>query len=426
MAMPARWRWAATLLLVLVAVIFLLHLHRRWPPSRRGLPPVVVVPGYATNQLDVRLTELYRPSSSPRCGELKGKGWFRLYLNSTALEDPAGVRCFAEQMTTAYDAASDDYYDAVGVETRVPFFGSIRAFRYPDPDRRNFSYMDKFVSRLEGIGYRDGQTLFGAPYDFRYAVAPPGHPSRVGTVFFRRLKSLIEKASRLNGGSPVTVVAYSYGGTLAHQFLLRRPLPWRRRFVRRFVPVAAPWGGVVLGMLALTAGNNLGLPFVDPLALRGEYRSLQSSLWPLPNTNAFGAARPLVTTRSRNYSAADVPDFLDAIGLGEAVGPYESRVLPLFRELPSPRVPVACIVGVGVDTPEMLAYPGDDFDVAPRMDMGDGDGLVNLKSLVAVDPAWRRPGVPFRMVKVRNVSHTGLLVDDRALAIIVNTILLPN
>ncbi|KAL6641541.1 hypothetical protein ACP70R_019722 [Stipagrostis hirtigluma subsp. patula] len=130
--------------------------------------------------------------------------------------------------------------------------------------------------------------------------------------------------------------------------------------------------------------------------------------------------------QSRNYSIADVPDFLDAIRLGEAVGPYESRVLPLFRELPSPRVPVACVVGVGVDTPEMLAYARDDFDVAPRMDMGDGDGLVNLKSLIAVDPAWRRPGVPFRMVKVRNVSHTGLLVDDRALAIIVNTILLPN
>ncbi|XP_066317349.1 lecithin-cholesterol acyltransferase-like 1 [Miscanthus floridulus] len=333
-----------------------------------------------------------------------------------ALEAAADVRCFAEQMAAVYDAASDDYRNAPGVETRVPFFGSTRGFRYPDPDRRNFSYMDKFVSRLERRGYRDDETLFGSPYDFRYAVEPPGHPSSVGDAFFGRLKRLVERASRINGGMPVTIVAYSYGGTLGHQFLLRRPLPWRRRFV----PVAAPWAGVVLGMLTLVAGNNLGLPFVDPLALRGEYRSLQSSLWPLPNTNAFGAGQPLVTTRSRTYTANDVADFLDAIG------PYQSRVLPLFRELPSPRVPVACVVGVGVDTPEMLAYRGDDFDLMPRMVMvGDGDGLVNLASLLAVDPAWRRPAAYFRMLKVRNVSHTGLFGDDAVLAVIISAILHP-
>jgi lysophospholipase-3 len=99
------------------------------------LHPVVLVPGYATNELDARLTELYRPSS-PRCGERKGKGWFRLYLDYSALQDPAYVPCFAEQMTSVYDAASDDYSNVPGVETRVPFFGSTQAFRFPDPDRK--------------------------------------------------------------------------------------------------------------------------------------------------------------------------------------------------------------------------------------------------------------------------------------------------
>jgi lysophospholipase-3 len=99
-----------------------LHLH-----------PIVLVPGYASNELDARLTELYRPSS-PRCGERKGQGWFRLFLNQSPLHDSAGVRCFGEQMSAVYDAASDDYYNVPGVETRVPFFGSTKAFRYPDPD----------------------------------------------------------------------------------------------------------------------------------------------------------------------------------------------------------------------------------------------------------------------------------------------------
>jgi lysophospholipase-3 len=66
-----------------------------------------------------------------------------------------------------------------------------------------------------------------------------------------------------------------------------------------------------------------------------------------------------VTTKSRNYSAGDVACFLGDIGLGEAVGPYQSRVLPLFGELPSPlRVPVSCVVGVGVDDAREDGVPG--------------------------------------------------------------------
>jgi hypothetical protein len=49
-----------------------------------GLHPIVLVSGYATNMLDAHLMEIYQPSSL-RCGERKGKGWFRLYLNYSAL-----------------------------------------------------------------------------------------------------------------------------------------------------------------------------------------------------------------------------------------------------------------------------------------------------------------------------------------------------
>ncbi|CAN6288622.1 unnamed protein product [Urochloa humidicola] len=101
--MAARLRWAAALLLVpaLAAILSESMSSRRLLPPPPPPPPVVVVPGYASNELDARLTDLYRPSSSssPRCAARRGQGWFRLFLNSTDLEDdPAGVRCFAEQM----------------------------------------------------------------------------------------------------------------------------------------------------------------------------------------------------------------------------------------------------------------------------------------------------------------------------------------
>ncbi|CAN6324155.1 unnamed protein product [Urochloa humidicola] len=325
-------------------------------------------------------------------------------------------------MSCVYDSRSGDYYNVPGVKTRVPYFGSVRGLRFPDPDDKSFSYMDIFVSRLERMGYREGETLFGAPYDFRYAVTP-GIRSSVGAAFFRRLKSLVERASRRNGGRPVTIVAHSLGGPLAHHFLTQRPLPWRRRFVRRFVPVAAPWGGVVSVMYALIYGNNLNLS-IDAMALRSEYRSLQSSLWLLPTHRVFGRT-PLVTTRSRNYSASagEMSAFLDDIGLEDAVEPYNSMA-SMCRKLPaSPRVPVSCVVGVGMGTLERMVYAGDgDLDrQTPAMVMGDG-GLVNLASLVAIDRAWRRPGAYFRMDKVRNVSHTDLMKDERALDVIISAI----
>ncbi|KAF8689258.1 hypothetical protein HU200_042049 [Digitaria exilis] len=399
--MAARLRWAALLLVPALSVILSKYSRSSIPGL---LPPVVLVPGYATNELDARLTELYRPSS-PRCAAHKGQGWFRLYLDHASLNnDPAGVRCFAEQMSSVYDAASGDYHNVPGVETRVPFFGCTRAIRHPDPDRGNFSYTDAFVSRLERVGYRDGETLFGAPYDFRYAV-----PSIAGDAFFAGLKGLVEKASRRNAG--------------------HRPGAQLRRHAG--VPVPAPATPAVAPEAVRARGRAVGRRRAghaharlrqQPRPAVRRHGGAQGRV-PEPAEQPLGVAEP---GRVRSYTAHGMVGFLEATGMGEAVGPYETRVLPLFRELPSPRVPVACVVGVGVDTPEMLAYPGDNFDVAPRMVMGDGDGLVNLASLVAVDPAWRRPAADFSMVKLRNVSHTGLLVDDRALAVIINAILRPN
>lgn len=73
-------------------------------------------------------------------------------------------------------------------------------------------YMAPLVESLEEIGYVDGETLFGAPYDFRYGLAAEGHPSKIGTKFLQDLKELIEKASSVNGGKPVVILSHSLGG----------------------------------------------------------------------------------------------------------------------------------------------------------------------------------------------------------------------
>ncbi|XP_072972832.1 lecithin-cholesterol acyltransferase-like 1 [Typha angustifolia] len=384
--------------------------------------PLVLIPGQGGNQLMARLTDDY-VSTAPNCEAAKGKGWFRLWINYTnLLEDPFARPCFAEQMTIFYGPDLDDYSNAPGVVTRAPFFGSTRGFRYRDPDHKTskFIYMEKLVKQLEAIGYEEGKSLFGAPYDFRYGLAAEGHNSKVGSQFLDDLKELVEKASKWNENKPVIILTHSLGGLFALQMLNCSPLSWRRKFIHRFIALSAPWGGTVVEMRVLASGASpLGLSFLDPLLVREEKRSFDSNLWLLPSPKVFGEDTLLVMTKDKKYSASDIADFLRGIGFSEGVGPYESRILPLVREYlgAAPGVPVTCVVGFGIQTHETVVYGEGGFDAGPEeVIYGDGDGLVNLVSLLALEKEWSNlPQQELKMVKLPNVSHEGILTDDLAL-----------
>lgn len=97
--------------------------------------PLILVPGSGGNQLEARLTRGYKPSSllCQLYPLLKQKeGWFRLWFDPSVLLAPF-TQCFAERMMLHYDKTTDDYYNAPGVETRVPHFGSTHSLLYLDP-----------------------------------------------------------------------------------------------------------------------------------------------------------------------------------------------------------------------------------------------------------------------------------------------------
>ncbi|MQL95736.1 hypothetical protein Taro_028403 [Colocasia esculenta] len=396
------------------------------------LHPLILVPGTIGSQLEARLTEEYRPSSR-LCGRWARArrdrdGWFRLWFDPALLVAPF-TRCFAERMTLRYLPEIDDYYNAPGVETRVPHFGSTVGLLYRDPHLKyiadpytsNPSPFSPFLLILD-IGYKDGLNLFGAPYDFRYGLAADGHPSKVGVEYLRNLKALVENASASNGGKPVILVSHSLGGLFVLQLLNRNHQAWRQRFVKHFVALSAPWGGALRGMLTFASGYSVGIPGLDPLLVRDEQRSSESNLWLLPSPKVFGST-PLVVTPERNYSAMDIPEFLVGIGFPEGVPPYEARILPLVERLPPPRVPVTSIAGTGMRTPETLVYGKDGFDRQPEVVYGDGDGTVNLASLLALEAEWARaPGQWLKVVNISNVGHRKILKDEAAVSVIMQEI----
>ncbi|KAL0325395.1 UNVERIFIED_CONTAM: Lecithin-cholesterol acyltransferase-like 1 [Sesamum radiatum] len=115
--------------------------------------------------------------------------------------------------------------------------------------------------------------------------------------------------------------------------------------------------------------------------------------------------------------------FLQDIGFPEGVRPYKTRVLPLVQSLPNPQVPVTCIFGGGVKTPETLFYGDCGFDKRPEVVYGDGDGTVNMVSLMALESAWdSRENQSLKVIKIPGVSHTSILKDGTALDRIISEI----
>lgn len=284
------------------------------------------------------------------------------------------------------------------------------------------AYMASLVESLEQLGYIDGHNLFGAPYDFRYGLAAEGHPSSVGTQFLHDLKHLIENASSSNGGKPVIILSHSLGGLFVLHLLNRTEPSWRNKFIKHFVALSAPWGGTVQEMLTFASGYTLGVPLVDPLLVRGEQRSSESNQWLLPSPELFGR-KPLVIVQNRTYSAFDMPEFLEDIGFQEGVYPYRARILPLIERLITPEVPVTCIIGSGIKTPETLFYGRGGFDKQPEVVYGDGDGTVNMVSLLALESLWSNvTRQPLKVIKIPHVSHASILKDDVALREIIREI----
>ncbi|KAF2324248.1 hypothetical protein GH714_011119 [Hevea brasiliensis] len=384
-----------------------------------NLHPLILVPGNGGNQLEARLNRGYKPTSL-LCNRwyplVKQKeGWFRLWFDPSVLLAPF-TECFADRMMLYYDKYLDDYCNANGVETRVPNFGSTQSLLYLDPNLKHITeYMAPLVESLEEIGYVDGETLFGAPYDFRYGLAAEGHPCKVGSTFLQDLKDLIERASSLNGGRPVIILSHSLGGLFVLQLLNRNPPSWRQKFIKHFVALSAPWGGAVDVMLTFASGNTLGVPLVDPLLVRGEQRSSETNLWLLPNPTIFGT-KQLVITPNTTYSAHEIAQFLENIGFSEGVYPYKSRILPLIEKTIAPGVPITCIIGSGVKTAETLLYRKNCYEDQPEIVYGDGDGTVNMASLLALESLFaENKNQSLKVIRISGVSHTSILKQNIAL-----------
>eukprot|EP00929_Paragymnodinium_shiwhaense_P119590 TRINITY_DN91494_c0_g1_i1.p1 TRINITY_DN91494_c0_g1~~TRINITY_DN91494_c0_g1_i1.p1 ORF type:complete len:433 (+),score=71.00 TRINITY_DN91494_c0_g1_i1:82-1299(+) len=366
--------------------------------------PVVIVPGDGSNQLEAKIDK----PETVKWFCHKKSDWFRLWLSTSDLL--GATSCWADNIKLIYDEQRDELTNNVGVETRVPYWGTTDGFEELDPKVpfHGSAVFRDMVAKLVSLGHTKNVTLRGAPYDFRYAPS-----SAVGKDFIQKLKSLIEETYEAQGQQRVSLISHSMGCLQTLYLLSQADQAWKDKHIEKWIPLGGPFGGSASEMRLHASGDSFGLP-ISPSYVREEQRSYETNFWLAPVPQWF-EDRTLVISPTRNYTAQDYDTFFDDIGypLGKTL---LKRVLPLTASVPAPGVDVVCMYSTGVKTSEMFKY-GDSFDEAPEVIMGDGDGTVNEWSLKLCE-RWTAAGAQDRAASTRvfqGVEHQKMLTDEKVL-----------
>ena len=173
---------------------------------------------------------------------------------------------------------------------------------------------------------------------------------------------------------------------------------WKDQYINAWVTLSGAW-----------SGGNSGLSAVITGIFHPVYRTFQSSVWLFPKPSVWNTT-VLVTSTTRNYTANDYEDFFADIGYPQGYQMYLG-IVSLNENYPAPRVPIHCLYGVNVPTPESYTY-GNGFDANPtNTNYGDGDGTVNLLSS-QVCLKWRNEqSEPFSTLAFPGVNHAEMVTS---------------
>lgn len=140
------------------------------------------------------------------------------------------------------------------------------------------------LQQLRAMGYKDGQNLFGAPYDWRL---PPSELIKRGLVddsnernYYEYLKYVCEIAVKTNNGMKVMLCSHSMGCNVAVYFMswVNRTNPdWINKYIHTFVPMGGPFMGAAQATMTGMLGSQR-IPTLKEEDARSMMRSFGSQI----------------------------------------------------------------------------------------------------------------------------------------------------
>lgn len=139
---------------------------------------------------------------------------------------------------------------------------------------------------------------------------------------------------------------------------------------------------------------------------------MPSTAFLMPSEKFWKPSEVLVMTAKRNYTVVDYKEFFTDLNFTDG---YEMRkdTENLIGDLTPPEVTVHCLHGSGVETPDMLIFGEGEFpDVYPKVQPGDGDGTVNLRSLLGCLSWQGNQKEPVYHQVIDKAEHMAILQDE--------------
>ncbi|KAM3665322.1 phospholipase A2 group XV isoform X2 [Ammospiza nelsoni] len=340
------------------------------PRRRPAGPPVVLVPGDLGNQLEAKLD---KPSVVHYLCSKKTDSYFTLWLNLELLL-PVIIDCWIDNIRLVYNRTSKITKPPDGVDIRVPGFGQTFSLEFLDPSKRSVDENEDYF------------------------------------VALRKMIELLYEQY----GSPVVLIAHSMGNMYTLYFLNHQPQDWKDKYIKDYVSLGAPWGGVAKTLRVLASGDNNRIPVISSLKIRDQQRSAVSTSWMLPYNYTWPPDKVFVSTPTANYTLRDYWKFYRDINFEDG-WLMRQDTEPLVYAMTPPGVRIHCLYGTGVETPDSFHY--ESFpDREPKIFYSDGDGTVNLQSALQCRKWVHRQEQEVVMLELAGNEHIQMLSNETTIS----------
>lgn len=334
----------------------------------------------------------------PRCIE-EWKSDMKCDITRTSCGKVAGVKPVARDITIL------DFGGTCGIKNMLPEFLLLpENIQDIMQNAFQFRYYNELCDDLYSFGYKDHESLFGIPYDFRLVLDPDYR-----TELFQGMKHIIEKAKSHNNQQCV-VATHSLGCLMFKWFLSSHVDPeWVKSHIYRLFMLSPPFGGSLYSLKTVMSGD-FYIPHFHGM-YKDELQTNTGIVMCLPNRFGFDPTYPLMKIEEPQKSVITLGDYSRLYQEGHvSFQIWQDLYLPHVHDIYR-YVDVDCHIINAINRATPISYTVRQPGKYPHKEShSDGDGIIIPPDKSVVDAMF--PLDKLRMTTLKECKHTEIITHS--------------